>query len=1034
MRGRVTMLAFVAMAAAAGAAAAPWRLVAVEGTTARAIGSAEAGGLPPGTPVWAWSADCAPERLAAPLPEVLPCSRGVELAVRALDGRRRPLSGMRVLVAPAAMRGEVPDALLPSVQTGAGGVAAVRVPEEGPVWVRLASARGATLWRRVRAGGGTVTLVAAPAASLGLEIEPSGGGDETVWVEVLDAGPAARPEPFARAVGPPRELTLPPLPRGLPVTVLAWGERSAPVSRSGVTGASLPALRLPPGARLLGRVSDDAGRPVAGASVEAVFRLPRLAEGMTRRATAGEDGGFELPGLPAGAAVVTVSHAGWVPRRRELDLTAGGDVELEVTLERARRVTVVVRDPAGRAVAGAALALEDGPELGRTGADGRAVLPTVPRRPVRLEITARGFLPGRLEVPERVEAPLDAVLERAAGVRARFVFADTGEPAGPGRVRWESTAGESWVTALPPSGELEEMDLRPGTWSLEVAPAGARPVRWEGLELAGGEPLDLGEVRVERGLAIAGVVFDDRTGAPVAGARVRTLRPDPLGPRFAALQEEWLDAETDAEGRFRLEGLEPATYTVLISAPGHAPRLVERIEVAEDAPDGVLELDPVWLEAPHRLEVRCTPAARCGDEAVLLLGSPLAEWASVRAPQVEGVARLEPVPAGERTLRLLEGGWVATERRVTVDPDEDATVVEISLEGTHVTGEVTLAGEPAAGGAVALEPGGGGGGVPEVIVEERLPGQRRASQTVLTGRGRTITAAVDSAGRFEARDVPAGRYEIVYVGPQGWRSPARAVEIREAEEQHVVLAFDGGAVRGRVVDAEGRAAGRAAVSVRDAGGHRADTASGPDGTFRLGGLAPGRAVVRARAPEGEAEAAVEVRPGETAEVELVLEPPAGQLAVTVLGPDGEPVAGALVMALGPDGGGFDRTDVDGRVTFEGLGSGGSVALAAYRAGLGFAFGRAEPGAGGATVTFAEETGTLAIEAGGPMRAVTVAAPGGFPLERLLPLVGLPPAVGAEAPLELSGLPPGLYTVGLPGAPLRQASVRGGERTEVDLGG
>jgi Carboxypeptidase regulatory-like domain len=84
-----------------------------------------------------------------------------------------------------------------------------------------------------------------------------------------------------------------------------------------------------------------------------------------------------------------------------------------------------------------------------------------------------------------------------------------------------------------------------------------------------------------------------------------------------------------------------------------------------------------------------------------------------------------------------------------------------------------------------------------------------------------------------------------------------------------------GSVIGRVVDAVGGAVGGAAVAVVESAGPHPDIAARTtdDGSFRLGGLPAGQVVLEARKAGASGSAALEVRAGESAAVEICLGAP-----------------------------------------------------------------------------------------------------------------------------------------------------------------
>ncbi len=108
--------------------------------------------------------------------------------------------------------------------------------------------------------------------------------------------------------------------------------------------------------------------------------------------------------------------------------------------------------------------------------------------------------------------------------------------------------------------------------------------------LRAGERLTLGPVPLLAGATLGGKVLDP-TGQPVAGARVALRSAD----RTRGFMPGGRNADTDAAGRFRFDGVEPGAYLLEAEAHGYAPARGEtgaRVEAKTGAvlPEATLRL------------------------------------------------------------------------------------------------------------------------------------------------------------------------------------------------------------------------------------------------------------------------------------------------------------------------------------------------------------------------------------------------------------------------------------------------------------
>jgi hypothetical protein len=219
---------------------------------------------------------------------------------------------------------------------------------------------------------------------------------------------------------------------------------------------------------------------------------------------------------------------------------------------------------------------------------------------------------------------------------------------------------------------------------------------------------------------------------------------------------------------------------------------------------------------------------------------------------------------------------------------------------------------------------------PKPVGKERLAGK----VVGLTGQGLaglTVSAApddgddgaddaarsqTDADGAFALADLPAGRYRVRVAGEGVVGSEVRRVTAPAAKV--VVVVSRAVAVAGVVTDGGIPAPGAAievSGSTLDA---PRETAAGPDGRFRIGGLPEGRFVVAARrGGRAAADPDVDRRGvGPWPEVALALAP-AGALTVRVAG-DGAPVAGAWVVLARDELVRRAATDAAGAARFDGV--------------------------------------------------------------------------------------------------------------------
>lgn len=417
-----------------------------------------------------------------------------------------------------------------------------------------------------------VVLLAAGVASAEPPSPPAPTGSLVVRVKASGAPVATPPRPVAGAVvvvsdengerartgaGPDGTAVFPTLPAS-DYTVRAEADQFVAEEKD-VTieegrQASL-SLDLSPGVSFDGTVLDDeTGEPVKDASISVEARGAdgrfMSAEFRSPYATATSDaqGKFHVNGVPEGKVatveVVATGHAAGAFSLRIL----GGHVTpspVVIRLSRGGTVSGVVRDPAGKLVAGATVyvvpaasdelrrnpkgwrmsrsGVREQAAIATTGADGRYRVAGLPLDVEYVAVAeAEGFASSEEAVglrPERARpaSVADLVLRPAATLRVRLVDLQ-GKPVADATVEIGLRSGPTVKKGAPDeSNRYEFPGLTPGDWPVSVTATGFRPT-WMTAHVEAGKTEEV-TIRLDPGASIEGIVVGD-DGRPVAGATV----------------------------------------------------------------------------------------------------------------------------------------------------------------------------------------------------------------------------------------------------------------------------------------------------------------------------------------------------------------------------------------------------------------------------------------------------------------------------------------------------------------------------------
>ncbi|MGE3166752.1 MAG: sigma-70 family RNA polymerase sigma factor [Planctomycetota bacterium] len=523
-------------------------------------------------------------------------------------------------------------------------------------------------------------------------------------------------------------------------------------------------------------------------------------------------GRFRLTGLTARNYTLRAAHTDWVQAAsREV---AAGSRGVILEMARGAELSGVVIAPDGGPVAGAMVRVRSADPLTRidpatTDAMGRFHFLGLPSGTLDLVTHAQGYAPQTtrgLKAKVGESTATEIVLERGAVVFGRIVDPDD-EPVAGASVIFDGKSGDrSFVAPTNEDGSFRFENLA----ATERYEAKVRHPDYRHAVIASfdahGE-IDLGTTRLSRGAVISGRVVDADSN-PVAGTRV-SLRSSTEDRQFEAIFVELGDIQvsseipgsitTDADGNFRIAGVEAGDYRLSARANGFASYRGETLSVEGDTVIGgvtiVLErglaitgtvVDPTGNPVPGASVAATTSQPLGGRTETTTLADGTFELTGLSEPTYNLTAKS---PAfGSVSIRGVASGQSA----VTLEFRARA-----SLTGTVVSATTQ---QPVEEFEVLLRP------VHTEIADFDI-NAILAQSMVMPQRFK------DPGGVFHRTGLEPGAYTLV-VRAQSHAPSQQEIVLAEGVHSMVeILIEQGGVISGRVVDPDGKPIRGATVRV-----------------------------------------------------------------------------------------------------------------------------------------------------------------------------------------------------------------------------
>jgi Carboxypeptidase regulatory-like domain len=488
------------------------------------------------------------------------------------------------------------------------------------------------------------------------------------------------------------------------------------------------------------------------------------------------------------------------------------------------------------------------------------------------------------------QAARPAPRAKPAPASLEVTVSDARGPIGNAAVRLAPEDGEVLVVRTGPDGSARADRLEPGEWQISASAAGHEPAAAKPQALAAGAAAKVAIMLQSGGRPLTGVVTDV-SGGPIAGARIDAAKLTLERPDRAIAT-----AVTGADGRYELAVPEG------------------QLLVAARSPDYAAQSRPVEVGA----------------------AGATADFALVPGSAIEGVVLDEgtrqPVPgavvgarrerAGRSMIALAEAGRYSAVSgeggRFRISGLRPG-VYELSAgaEGRRTRSD-TVVGIGVAEQVAGVELLVGTGPVIRGVVLDEQSAPVPGAKVFVAARGdRDNEATADEKGAFVLEGLGAGSFRLFARGDAILPAAATPVELKDRDVDGVIVRVQQGlTIKGHV---EPRQVAEVRFEPDDEfrgvplpGRLPRSIVTGPDGSFEIRPVGPGKATLSARCPSGDQGSVAVTAAGPVTEVVLQVSP-GGAIAGRVTDGDGKPVAGVTVVAS-PTGVRDHTTVVNGVIT------------------------------------------------------------------------------------------------------------------------